>query len=82
MVLTKAFDTVALVAQLKAIGVPEAEKVAKDIVDQCVFPWLSASLVLEAASNPIYAIGVPVLAALQGPIDAELASLMPAPAAS
>ena len=73
----KAFDTQDLVARLKAIGLPEAEKVAKDVVDKVVFPWLNDSLVLEAATNPVYAIGVPVLAAIQAPLDAALTKLLP-----
>lgn len=73
----KAFDVQDLIARLKAVAVPEAEKVAKDIVDKCVFPWLKDSLALEAVSQPVYAIGVPLLDAIQKPLDEALAKLLP-----
>jgi len=73
----KAFDVQDLIERLKKMALPEAEKLAKDIIDNVLFGWVSDSLAMEAAANPLYAIGVPLIGALKQPIDAELAVLMP-----
>ncbi len=75
--MTKAFDTQDLLARAKAQALPLAEKDLKILVDSVVLPWLKDSLLAEATTNPVYAIGIPLLDALQVPLDAELAKLLP-----
>jgi hypothetical protein len=77
----KPFDVADLGERLKANGLPAVEGLAEVVASQ-VFNWLSDSLVLEAASNPLFAIGVPVLKALEPLILAEVKKIAPeAPAA-
>lgn len=62
--MTKPFDTQDLMEKAKAAGLPMLEKDVKIMTD-VLFAWLQESLILEAATNPVFAIGVPVLQALK-----------------
>lgn len=72
------FDVSDLGLRLKVAGLPELENIAS-IAAQQVFSWLSDSLALEAQSNPLFAIGVPVINALKPLVMAEIAKIAPAP---
>ncbi len=60
--MTKPFDLVDLEARLKSKGLVAVEGVAKLAVNE-VFAWAQESLALE--TNPLFSIGLPVLAALK-----------------
>jgi hypothetical protein len=80
--MTKPFDFSDLELRLKTAGLPVVANLAT-LTAQNVFSWLQDSLALEAQANPLFAIGVPVLAALQPAIMGELAKVLPAaPAAT
>lgn len=74
--MTKAFDFKALEEKLLAAGLPAVEAVTM-VVAKSVLGWLKDSLVIEAASQPLFAIGVPVLAALEPILLAEIDKIAP-----
>ena len=75
--MTKAFDLADLEAALKPVAAQTASAVAG-----ALFSWISASLQLEAVSNPSFAIAIPVIGAIQPLVLAELAKLIPVAPAS
>lgn len=79
--MTKPFDIADLEGRLKAQGLPAIESLAQIAVAQ-VFAWLNDSVALEAASNPLFEIAVPIIKALQPIIQAELVKIAPATPAS
>jgi hypothetical protein len=77
MVLAKAWDKDALVAELKAKGLADAEKLAKDVVG-CIMEWTSASAAMGAQQQPLLALVPAVIAAIKPVVDAELDKISPA----
>lgn len=75
MQLTTAWDKAALIADLKAKGVADAEKIAKDVVDT-VFDWTGQSCALLAPTQPAYALGAVILPKVQELIDTGIDSLI------
>ena len=76
--MTKPFQVSDLEADLLAQGLPAIQGLAS-IAAASVFKWLQDSLALEAQSNPLFAIGVPMLSALQPMVAAEIAKIAPPP---
>lgn len=74
MVLTKKWDTAALGAALKPIGVSDALNLLVDII-AVVFGWVVASLTLAAASQPLLGIVSAFIPQLLGVIGQGLAQL-------
>ena len=74
--MTKPFQLADLEADLLAQGLPAVQGLAA-IAAASVFKFLQDSLALEAQSNPLFAIGVPVLNALKPMVDAEIAKIAP-----
>ncbi len=72
----KPFDVVDLENKLKAAGLPAVENLAKIAAEE-VFDWLKESLSLEAQSNPLFAIGVPLLSAIEPLVMAEIGKISP-----
>lgn len=68
VVVTKKFDLKELEEALKANGIPAAEAAGKVIADT-IFDWAKKSLELEALTNPLYAIAVPVIDAIKAEVD-------------
>lgn len=58
--MTNAFDLSALVEKFKAAGLPILEQDAK-ILTNVVFDWAKESVMISAATQPLYALLVPVL---------------------
>lgn len=82
--MTKAFDTSDLVARLKAAGIPILDDAGKKVVG-CVLGWVNDSLVLEVASQPLFAIAVPLVAQLLPVVDSAIdkaLGVVPPPAGS
>jgi hypothetical protein len=71
MNLQKPFDTAALIAQLKADGIPEAEKLAEQVI-RTTFDWLESSCTMAAATQPLFAIATPLLMAIEPALDGAL----------
>ena len=76
MELQKAWDKDALVADLKAKGLVDAEKLLKDFVGSFL-DWTVSSAALEAASQPLFALVPAVVSAVKPAIDAELDKIAP-----
>lgn len=74
--MVKPFDIVDLEKRLVDQGKPELKAVAS-IVATAVLGWLEESLALEAATQPLFAIGVPVIEALKPVIFAEINKISP-----
>lgn len=71
MVLPQAWDKAALVAELKRVGIADAEKLAQDVLDT-VLDWSVASCALEAQTNPLYLIASNLLPEIKKQVDAKL----------
>lgn len=74
--MTKPFDFAELGNRLLKDGMPAAEAIAK-VAAKEVFSWLKDSLVLEAVKQPLFAIAIPVLAAIEPIVMAELEKIAP-----
>lgn len=79
--MTTPFDVKDLEADLLAKGLPAIENLA-ELAANSVFKWLQDSLTLEAAKNPLYAIAVPVLLALEPMAIKEIQKISPPPPAA
>lgn len=74
MTLTTPWDKAALIAELKAKGVADAEKLAQGVLDT-VLDWSVASCALEASvGKTIYGIGAMLLPEIKKQVDDLLAA--------
>lgn len=74
--MTKPFDFADLGQRLLKDGMPAAEAIA-EVAAKEVFAWLKDSLVIEATKQPLFAIAIPILAAIEPIVMAELDKIAP-----